>query len=176
MQANKASKKTRNSAEEIVAAGTELNSKTEKPAKPRTPRSSKAKKAETVDAVSANHHHKAAPPIAPDETVVETSPKTLAVSAGAGSSSVESAVIDPASEVVSSAVPSSEPAEIAPAEVAPVEVASAEAVPVAEIPPREVTYEEIAQLAHSYWLARGCTNGSAEEDWARAERELRARR
>ena len=31
---------------------------------------------------------------------------------------------------------------------------------------------EIARLAYSYWEARGGTNGSAEEDWDRAEREL----
>ena len=35
---------------------------------------------------------------------------------------------------------------------------------------------EIAQLAYSYWEARGCTNGSAEEDWVRAEREMKALR
>lgn len=39
-------------------------------------------------------------------------------------------------------------------------------------PARQVTYEEIAELAHSYWIARGCAHGSAEADWLRAEREL----
>ena len=34
--------------------------------------------------------------------------------------------------------------------------------------------EEVVRLAHSYWEARGCQGGSAEEDWFRAERELRA--
>ena len=33
--------------------------------------------------------------------------------------------------------------------------------------------DEIARLAHSYWEARGCQGGSSEEDWLRAERELR---
>ena len=33
----------------------------------------------------------------------------------------------------------------------------------------------IARLAYSYWEARGYTNGSPEEDWLRAEQELRAR-
>ncbi len=33
--------------------------------------------------------------------------------------------------------------------------------------------EEIAKLAYSYWEARGCQGGSPEEDWARAEREVR---
>jgi hypothetical protein len=32
----------------------------------------------------------------------------------------------------------------------------------------------IARLAYMYWEARGCQGGSAEEDWLRAERELRA--
>ena len=35
-----------------------------------------------------------------------------------------------------------------------------------------VTHDDIAVLAYSYWEARGCTGGSAEEDWLRAEREL----
>ena len=33
--------------------------------------------------------------------------------------------------------------------------------------------EQIAQLAYSYWQARGCPWGSPEEDWIRAEAELR---
>jgi DUF2934 family protein len=35
---------------------------------------------------------------------------------------------------------------------------------------------EIARLAYSYWEARGCTNGSADEDWVRAEQDMKARR
>ncbi len=35
--------------------------------------------------------------------------------------------------------------------------------------------EIVAQLAHSYWEARGCEGGSSEEDWFRAEQELRGR-
>jgi hypothetical protein len=35
--------------------------------------------------------------------------------------------------------------------------------------------EQIAALAYSYWEARGCQGGSPEEDWFRAERELRER-
>lgn len=38
-----------------------------------------------------------------------------------------------------------------------------------------VTHEEIAALAHSYWVARGYAHGSPEQDWLRAERELQAR-
>jgi hypothetical protein len=33
--------------------------------------------------------------------------------------------------------------------------------------------DAIARLAYSYWAARGYIGGSAEEDWLRAERELR---
>ena len=33
--------------------------------------------------------------------------------------------------------------------------------------------EQIARLAYSYWQARGCPKGSSEEDWFRAEIELR---
>ena len=36
-------------------------------------------------------------------------------------------------------------------------------------PPRE----QIARLAYLYWEARGCQGGSEEEDWLRAEAELR---
>ncbi len=38
-----------------------------------------------------------------------------------------------------------------------------------------IAHEEIARLAHSYWEARGCDGGSPEEDWLRAEQELKAR-
>ena len=37
----------------------------------------------------------------------------------------------------------------------------------------EPSQDEIARLAYSYWAARGCAGGSSEEDWLRAERELR---
>ena len=36
-------------------------------------------------------------------------------------------------------------------------------------------HEEIAALAHSLWQARGCPEGSSEEDWFQAAHELRAR-
>ena len=32
--------------------------------------------------------------------------------------------------------------------------------------------EEIAVQAYFYWEARGCPDGSAEDDWLRAEQEL----
>jgi Protein of unknown function (DUF2934) len=47
--------------------------------------------------------------------------------------------------------------------------------PGAEVPSSAVatpTYQEIAALAYSYWVARGQQGGSPEEDWLRAEQEL----
>lgn len=41
--------------------------------------------------------------------------------------------------------------------------------------PTAVSREEIAALAHSYWLDRGGQHGSHEEDWLRAEQVLKAR-
>jgi hypothetical protein len=42
---------------------------------------------------------------------------------------------------------------------------------VTEFPP----FDEIAKLAYSYWEARGGQGGQPEEDWLRAEQELRSR-
>jgi hypothetical protein len=36
----------------------------------------------------------------------------------------------------------------------------------------ESDHERIARLAYSYWEARGGLDGSPDEDWFRAEREL----
>jgi hypothetical protein len=36
-------------------------------------------------------------------------------------------------------------------------------------------HDAIAVLAYDFWQARGCPYGSPEEDWSRAESELRAR-
>ena len=38
----------------------------------------------------------------------------------------------------------------------------------------EPSHEEIAQLAYTFWLSRGCSGGSPEDDWFRAELELRS--
>jgi hypothetical protein len=37
------------------------------------------------------------------------------------------------------------------------------------------SHNEIAALAYTYWLERGCAGGSPEQDWQRAERELRVK-
>ncbi len=39
----------------------------------------------------------------------------------------------------------------------------------------EPTHDEIALQAYLYWEQRGFQGGSPEEDWLRAEQELRAR-
>jgi Protein of unknown function (DUF2934) len=41
---------------------------------------------------------------------------------------------------------------------------------------QEVTHANIAKLAYSYWIARDYAHGFAEEDWHRAERELKEKR
>jgi hypothetical protein len=38
------------------------------------------------------------------------------------------------------------------------------------------THEDIAELAYSYWEARGGKGGSPWEDWFRAEEELKRKR
>lgn len=44
------------------------------------------------------------------------------------------------------------------------------------VTPALVDSEEIARLAYSFWEARGFQGGSPEEDWFRAEEELRKQR
>lgn len=39
-----------------------------------------------------------------------------------------------------------------------------------------VNQQEIAELAYDLWQARGCPDGSPDEDWFRAEQEFRGRR
>jgi hypothetical protein len=46
---------------------------------------------------------------------------------------------------------------------------------VAAIPVYQPSSEAIAELAFLYWEARGYQGGSPEEDWLRAEQELRTR-
>jgi len=40
--------------------------------------------------------------------------------------------------------------------------------------PRTIGHQQIAELAHSYWSGRNYTQGSPEDDWLRAERQLTA--
>jgi hypothetical protein len=65
------------------------------------------------------------------------------------------------------------PVEASPAPAVEPAAPASEAVVATVVP--EPSYEEIATLAYSYWEARGCQGGSHEEDWLRAEQELRSR-
>jgi hypothetical protein len=42
-------------------------------------------------------------------------------------------------------------------------------------PHAEVSVEEIARLAYQYWRERGAPIGTPNEDWLRAEEEIRLR-
>lgn len=42
-------------------------------------------------------------------------------------------------------------------------------------PMQAPTHQEIAMLAEKYWAERGWPQGSPEQDWLRAEQELRGR-
>ena len=48
--------------------------------------------------------------------------------------------------------------------------------PTEEVAITPLEHKRIARLAHSYWEARGCPYGSPEEDWFRAEEELRKKK
>ena len=54
-------------------------------------------------------------------------------------------------------------------------VAAADATRPTEAAGGSPAHEQIATLAYSYWAERGYTPGSPEEDWLRAEAELRQR-
>lgn len=43
------------------------------------------------------------------------------------------------------------------------------------VAPKSVSREEVAQLAHHFWAERGYQHGHHEEDWLRAEQELRGK-
>lgn len=42
-----------------------------------------------------------------------------------------------------------------------------------ELKVTDPSHEQIAQLAQKFWAERGWQDGYAEQDWLRAERELR---
>ncbi|HWQ52852.1 MAG TPA: DUF2934 domain-containing protein [Bryobacteraceae bacterium] len=82
----------------------------------------------------------------------------------------------PRKRTKSSSAPLSPSPEVTPVTGEP----AAQSVNVAESDTRAAQYtpefEEIARTAYSYWLERGGQGGSPEDDWLRAERELRSRR
>ena len=56
--------------------------------------------------------------------------------------------------------------------------AQPEAVPVPSVqqPENGASPSEIAEAAYLRWVERGCPQGSAEEDWLEAEKELKCSR
>jgi len=55
------------------------------------------------------------------------------------------------------------------------EVPAPDSAEVMDVGSDEAEQEEIARLAHEYWLERGSPIGSPEEDWFRAEAKVRSR-
>jgi len=45
--------------------------------------------------------------------------------------------------------------------------------PIGQVAISHLDHRRVERLAYSYWEARGCPDGSPEEDWFRAEDELR---
>lgn len=45
----------------------------------------------------------------------------------------------------------------------------------ATVTPISVSHESVAELAHRFWAERGGTHGYHEDDWFRAEQELRGK-
>ena len=55
----------------------------------------------------------------------------------------------------------------------PVAVESNAAALASSVATETVSHEQIARLAYEYWEARGYQGGCPEDDWFRAEQELR---
>jgi hypothetical protein len=45
----------------------------------------------------------------------------------------------------------------------------------AKVTPISISHEKVAELAHHCWAERGGTHGYHEDDWFRAEQELRGK-
>jgi hypothetical protein len=46
----------------------------------------------------------------------------------------------------------------------------------AKVTETPINYEQVALLAYKFWIERGRVDGHHEEDWYRAEQELRAKK
>jgi hypothetical protein len=67
-------------------------------------------------------------------------------------------------------------AKKAPAKKAPAKkVVSGKVTVAASAGKKAPSHQEIADLAHHYWKERGHHHGSHEQDWVRAEKELRGK-
>jgi hypothetical protein len=57
----------------------------------------------------------------------------------------------------------------------PLEAVAPESAEAPELARSLAEREEITQLAHQFWIERGCPLGTPEADWSRAEEEIRSR-
>jgi hypothetical protein len=64
------------------------------------------------------------------------------------------------------------PKSTTPNGTAPKKAAAKKKTTTARVTPISVSHEEIALLAHRFWIERGGQHGRHEDDWIRAEREL----
>lgn len=161
MQWSKPSKKTDKVAEQNTAPVSESENGAELKSKPRTRMSSMTKKNGLSEKGTAKRNRKTASPLAAETVhVAESSPfeRTMAASTGAAGDASSSAVIDPVGVMTGAEGLASDQTNDS-------GVASANGI----------KHDDIAALAHSYWVARGRAHGNPEEDWLRAEQELRSR-
>lgn len=56
----------------------------------------------------------------------------------------------------------------------PTKAAASHRAPQPAVAAHSITHDDIATLAFSYWQRRGYQGGSQQDDWNRAERELRS--
>lgn len=119
----------------------------------------RSSKRATLEAVVINAE--VAPQVESPVTVAATPAEVVPVIAAieVAATAEDAAAIEGASELIAMA------SALGPSEMA------------AETPaPRVITRQEIAELAYSYFVARGDKHGNEQEDWFRAEHELRSRR
>jgi hypothetical protein len=145
MQFSKTSKKTRTLAEEAAAAP-EIATQAEA-SQPRTTRSSKSKSSEGMETGSAKHRKSATKSNAGEQFAPAVEGRGVSAAPGASQTFATETTerLAPVAEQTSNTV--SKPG---------------------------ISHYEIAALAHSYWVDRGYAPGSPEQDWLRAERELKA--
>jgi hypothetical protein len=120
------------------------------------------------------------------ETKTKRTRKTVEEKTTAAPASVAAAASEEPTKTRRRAVLKTQPAETTPSvkhrgaarKAAPAQPESVAVAAVADANgpvSRSIAQQEIAALAYSYWEARGFRGGSPEEDWLRAEQELRSR-
>lgn len=140
-----------------------LNTAAEQPAPKRVARTSKSKTDSQEVKPSSRSRNSVTPADSESVTEVLAVPPvsgTIPVSSNAEEIQPVSAAHFSAAEITAAKIPTS--AAIKP-------VRTSEAVD------SVVASEDIARLAHSFWVERGYQHGSAEDDWFRAEQQLKAK-